>query len=278
MFQALRCLLLCLVFAASSSVWSGEIPLALSESYGAFSVKWVTDATAQNSVQRAAQRNAGRAQQKLLKALQKFAKKPDPAKLEKYKSQVTTLLAKGSGQTSAFVWGGVLQTLNFTPAIGLSGSAGIGDPASGGVSHSFTLSQQYKTTYQGEAFTIYYSAPPTTADLPFSFHALLVSDNLSQLPGSGFAGIWMSTIVDPALIPALAQYGISNVTTSSSGVAVTLTPVLSFATEPVHSGTATLSDTYFSIQDLFGVGVPPEVVEAASQTFAKLLEKIQKAK
>lgn len=259
-----------------ASLCAEDVPIALSNTYGAFSVKWVTDASAQSNVQKSAQRSAAAAQKKFAKSLSSLAKKPDLKHLEKAKSQAETLLSKGKGQTSLFLCASVFQTLALTPQVGMTGSVSLGDPTSGGYGGAFTLSQQYSGTVDGHPITVYYSAPPSATDATFAFHALIFSDELSALFGSGNVGIWVTAIADPALVAALGQFGVSNTTTSADGVPVNLSVGLRLDGPPSHAGTASFSDTYFSIQDLFGVGVPPEAVAAAKDTIAKLLAKMTK--
>jgi len=252
-----------------------DVPISFSNTYGAFSVKWVTDASAETRVQKTAQRNAGKAQKKLAKSLTTLTKKPDLKKLDKLKSQIETLLAKGSGQTSMLLWASVIETVGLNPQAGMTGSVSFGDSTSGGFAGAFTLSQQYNGTVNGHPITVYYSTPPGATDATFAFHALILSDELSGLLG-GNVGVWVSAIVDPALIPALGQFGVTNTTTSADGVPVSVSAALRFDGAPAHAGTATFSDTYFSIQDLFGVGVPPQAVDAAKANMSKLQAKMGK--
>ena len=266
-------------FAAILSCAAGraeDVPISFSNTYGAFSVKWVTDASAETRVQKTAQRSAGKAQKKLAKSLTTLAKKPDLKKLDKLKSQIETLLAKGSGQTSMLLCASVIETFGLNPQIGMTGSVSFGDSTSGGFAGAFTLSQQYNGTVDGHPITVFYSTPPSATDATFAFHALIWSDEINTLFAPNNVGVWVTAIADPALIPALGQFGVTNTTTSADGVPVSVSTALRFDGEPAHAGTASFSDTYFSIQDLFGVGVPPQAVDAAKANMAKLQAKMGK--
>lgn len=272
-------LVLAVGFVAAMGCVAGraeDVPIAFSNTYGAFSVKWVTDATTQTRVQKSAQKSAGKAQKKLAKSLTTLVKKPDLKKLDKMKLQVETLLAKGKGQSSMLLWASLIQTVGLNPQAGMTGSVSFGDSASGGYAGAFTLTQKYSGTVEGHPVTVYYSTPPTATDATFAFHALIISDELSALLGAGSVGVWVTGIADPALIAPLGQFGVTNTTTSADGTPVNLSVGLRLDGAPAHAGTASFSDTYFSIQDLFGVGVPPQAVEAAKANMAKLLAKMVK--
>lgn len=255
-----------------------DVPISFSNTYGAFSVKWVNDATTGNRVQQAAQRSSQRTQKKLAKSLKSLAKKPDLSKLEKIKKQLEAALAKGAGQSSLLVWASVIETVGLNPQVGMTGTMSFGDAGSGGFQGAFTLSQEYHGTVQGHAITAFYTTPPTATDATYTFHALILSDELSALTGAGTVGVWVSAVCDPSLLVALGQFGVTNTTTAQEGVALNLSASLAFDGTPAHKGTASFSDTYFSVQDLIGVGVPPQVVEAAKAYYAKLQAKMAAAK
>ncbi|MCY3021346.1 MAG: hypothetical protein NTW87_20215 [Planctomycetota bacterium] len=268
-----------LLFVAATCCASAEelaprnTDIGLSNTYGAFAVKWVTEATAQTKIARKAEVKAARARQQIFRAVQKLAKQPKPDNIGKFTDLMKKLLTRTDGQTSALVWGALVQVTNLTPQVGIAGTVSVGDTTSAGFSGDYVLSQQYSATVKGYAVTAFYSAPPTSYDQPFMFNALVRSDDLTAVLGGGSGvtvGLWVCVIVDPRLNGALAAANVTNETTAAEGRPVSVPVGLTISGLPAPQGLTTFDATYFSVVDLFGVGVPAETAPYVQEAFGKL--------
>jgi hypothetical protein len=239
-------------------------------------MKWVTSETAQNKVSAAVEKYTANAQKTVSTALTQFSKKPTEERIAKLQSNLQKLVSKAKGQSSLVAVGGVLSTLNLNVQAGMTGEVTIGDAASGGTTYAFTLAQAWSGTVKGVALTAYYTTLPTTTEGPYIFCAYIPSASNDTTVA---LGVFTCVIVDPALLTTASSLGMTNTTTPEGGVAVSIPFSLKWtsAGATTHQGSSTFANTYFSILDLMGAAVPPEIVTATQTAITKLQEKLAKA-
>jgi hypothetical protein len=250
--------------------------ITLTDTYGLFAMKWVTSDTAQNKVSAAAEKYTATAQSAVSSALTRFSKKPTADRVDKLQSSLEKLVRRAKGQTSLVALGAGLETRDLALQAGLAGEVTVGDGSSGGGAYSFTLSETWTGKVDGVTLTVYFTALPATTEGPYIFCACIPSpSNDSSLA----LGVFTCVIVDPALLTTAAASGMTNTTTPEGGTAVAVPFALKFSSAgtTTHQGSSTFAANYFSIQDLMGAAVPPEIVTAVQDAFAKLQEKLAKA-
>lgn len=118
----------------------------------------------------------------------------------------------------------------------------------------------------GKTVQLDYSTLPDLAAESLVYVALLRD---TSAPG---VGVLVAVALDASLPTALAPFGMTNADfPNGTSVTVTYDVTLTGSTSGTHTSSGpTFTDTYYAVQDIIGVGVPPELLAQIQQLLAGL--------